>query len=484
MSKAPLKILFVAAEAVPFAKVGGLADVAGSLPRAIRGLGHDIRLIMPRYGTISSSNFDFKPVCDPFTVPVGPRREQVHLIGTMLPPDLPAYLVWNDLYFSSRDQVYGFEDDAQRFAVFNHAVLAALKQLNWKPDVIHVNDWHTGMIPTWLRMSRRFDEFYDNVATLFTVHSLAYQGITGRLILKFAQMEAVAHLEVEQPGIVNWLAQGIENADVVNTVSQSYAQEILQPDLSGNLAPLLQKRQDQLFGILNGLDYSRWDPSTDTSISSRFDSTSLNKRTVNKTALQQRALLPLRSNIPLIGMVTRLDHVKGMDLMEPVLDWLLKQDVQFVLLGTGQPEYHDMFKDMQSQYPDKMHAFLIFDETLARRIYAGADIFLMPSYIEPCGLGQMIAMHYGCIPVVRAVGGLIDTVHDEADAPGHGTGFKFGRYTPEACIGSLQQALAAYQDRNTWLPLQQRAMTADFSWTSSAQRYIELYRRAISLRGS
>jgi len=484
MSTTPLKILFVAAEAVPFAKVGGLADVAGSLPRAIRNLGHDIRLIMPRYGTISSGNFDFKPVCDPFTVPVGPRREQVHLIGTTLSPDLPVYLVWNELYFSSRDRVYGFEDDAQRFSVFNHAVLAALKQLDWKPDVIHVNDWHTGMIPTWLRMPRSFDEFYDNIATLFTVHSLAYQGITGRLILKFAQMEAVKHLGVESPGIVNWLAQGIENADVVNTVSPSYAQEILQPDLSGGLAPLLQKRRDQLFGVLNGLDYSQWDPSTDTSIPSRFDSTSLSKRAVNKTAIQQRALLPLRPNTPLIGMVTRLDRVKGMDLMKPVLDWLLENDAQFILLGTGQPEYHDMFRDLQSEYPDKMHAFLRFDEILARQIYAGTDIFLMPSYIEPCGLGQMIAMHYGCIPVVRAVGGLIDTVNDETAAPGHGTGFKFGDYTPAACIGSLQRAMAAYQNQNIWLPLQERAMTTDCSWSSSAQQYIELYRRAVSLGGS
>jgi len=481
MGQTPLKILYIAAEAVPFAKVGGLADVAGSLPRAIRALGHDIRLIMPRYGTISSNDFNFEKIGDPFTVPVGPRQEQVHLIGATLDPDLPTYLIWNEQYFSSRDRVYGFKDDAQRFCVFSHAALGALKQLDWRPDVIHANDWHTGMVPTWLKMPKQYDAFYKRIATVFTIHSLAYQGITGRLILRFAQMESVEYLPVEEPGTVNWLAQGIANADVINTVSQRYAQEILEPSVSQALAPLLRERKDQLFGVLNGLDYRQWDPANDLGIPSRFDAESLDQRVVNKTALQQRARLPVRPHTPLVGMVSRLDYVKGMDLMKPVLEWLLGQDVQFVLLGTGQAEYHEMFEALQAQFPDRMHAFLKFDEGLARQIYAGADMFLMPSATEPCGLGQMIAMHYGCIPIVRETGGLADTVSDYSTTPGHGTGFKFAEYTPQACIAALQRAIEAYGDRNEWRKLQQRAMSTDFSWASSAQQYVKLYRRAISV---
>jgi starch synthase len=231
MTEQPLKILFLAAEAVPFAKVGGLADVAGSLPQAIRALGHDVRLMMPRYGTIRSDQFQLETLGEPFPVPVGPGEEHVHLIGSTLNDDIPVYLIWNELYFSSRDRVYGFEDDAQRFAVFGRASLAALRLLDWKPDVIHANDWHTGIVPVWLNTAGRRDRFYGDIATLFTIHNLAFQGIAGRLILTFAQMEFVKHLSVEQPGMVNWMAQGIAHADLINTVSERYAQEILTEEM-------------------------------------------------------------------------------------------------------------------------------------------------------------------------------------------------------------------------------------------------------------
>jgi len=488
MPKRSLKILFLAAEAVPFAKVGGLADVAGSLPKAIRALGHDVRLMIPRYGTIHSNQFHLEKVGEPFPIPVGPGEEHVHLIRSAIDEgtakEMPVYLIWNEQYFSSRDRVYGFEDDAQRFTVFGRASLAALHLLEWKPDVIHANDWHTGPVPTWLSTTGRKDPFYRGIATLFTIHNLAYQGITGRLILTFAQMEHVKHLPVEQPGTVNWMAQGIVHADLINTVSKRYAQEILTPEMGMGLDPLLRERRERLFGVLNGIDYETWDPATDPNIPHRFDAKTLDRRVANKTALQQQARLPVRPEVPLVGMVTRLDQVKGLDLMEPVLNWLLEGTAQFILLGTGEPQYHEMLERVQARFPDRMHAFLKFDDVLARRIYAGADIFLMPSSVEPCGLGQMIAMRYGCVPVVRATGGLADTVTDHTATHGHGTGFTFTDNTPEACRDALARALDAFQNKKVWRRLQQRGMRMDFSWSASAQEYVKLYRRAMKLAGT
>ena len=482
MTEKPLKILFLSAEAVPFAKVGGLADVAGSLPKALRALGHDIRLAIPRYGTIRSSEFALKKIGKPISVPAGSGEEQVHLMWSDLDVGLPVYLFWNEHYFTSRDKVYGFEDDAQRFVVFGHAALAALRQLDWKPDVIHANDWHTGFVPTWLKVTGWREPFYRDIATLFTIHNLAYQGITGRLILTFAQLEEVKHLPVEPPGDVNWMAQGIAHSDLVSTVSERYAQEILTPEMGMGLDPLLQEREDRLFGVVNGIDYEEWNPASDTHIPHNFDVESLNRRATNKTALQQQARLPPRSELPLIGMVSRLDEVKGMSLMEPVLTWLMEErNAQFVLLGTGQPEYHEMFERLQTRFPNRIRAYLKFDAVLARRIYAGADMFLMPSAIEPCGLGQMIAMRYGCVPIVRRTGGLADTVTGYAEG-GLSTGFVFEELTPEACRKAVEQALKVYQDKETWATLQRRGMTTDFSWTVSAQEYIKLYRKAIEAR--
>ena len=485
MTDKPLRILFLAAEAVPFAKVGGLADVAGSLPKAIGALGHDVRLMMPRYGTIRSDQFHMDKIGEPFVIPIGPGEEHIHLVGSTLDEKTPVYLIWSEQYFSSRDRVYGFEDDAQRFAVFGRASLAALRLLDWRPDVIHANDWHTGIVPTWLNTAGREDPFYSDIATLFTIHNMTYQGIAGRLILTFAQMEYVKHLPVEQPGMVNWMAQGIAHADLVNAVSPRYAKEIVTPELGMGLDPLLQERQDRLFGVLNGIDYEQWNPAADPNIPHRFDVETLDQRAANKTALQQQARLPVHADVPLVGMVSRLDEVKGMDLMEPVLDWLLeKEEAQFVLLGTGEPEYHEMFKRIQARFPNRMHAFLKVDDVLARRIYAGADMFLMPSTVEPCGLGQMIAMRYGCVPVVRATGGLADTVVNYKARLRRGTGFTFTKNTSKACISTLKRALKAYQNKKAWRRLQQRGMGTDFSWSASAQEYVKLYQRAIEVHGA
>ena len=477
-----LNVLFLAAEAVPFAKVGGLADVAGALPKALRALGHDVRLMMPRYGSIRSDQFHFEKVGKPFQVPVGPGAEHAHLIRATTEDGVPVYLIWDEKFFSRRERVYGFDDDPQRFVFFGRAIIAALPLLDWKPDVIHANDWHTAAVPTWLAYEGRYLRQYQHLSSLFTIHNLAYQGISGRLILTFAQMEYVKHLEAEPPGQVNWMAQGIAHADVISTVSRQYAKDIRHTEASAGLAPLLRARKDRLFGIPNGIDTDLWNPATDPHIGQRFDVSSLKMRAVNKAALQQESRLPVRPEAALLGMVTRLDYVKGIDLLEPVLAETLAGDVQLILLGSGQPEYHEMLEGLQGRYRDRMRVFLRYDDPLAHRIYAGCDLFLMPSRFEPCGLGQMIAMHYGAVPVVHRTGGLADTVIDYHQRPDKATGFAFTPFTPEACVDALDRALRVFRDRDAWAAIQTQAMRADFSWNASAKEYATLYRRALELR--
>lgn len=480
MNERPLKVLYMAAEAVPFARVGGLADVAGALPDALRSLGHDVRLMMPRYGAIHGADHGLEPVGSTFTVPAGSKEEYVDLVRATTRDGLPAYFVWNESYFMHRDRIYGFQDDAQRFALFGRAALTALKVLDWQPDVVHANDWHTGIVPAWLNTDGRRDPFYRPIASLYTIHNLAYQGVTKRLILAFAQMEYLKHLAVEKPGAVNWTAQAVSHTDMISTVSPRYAQEIMTPAFGLGLDPLLRERRDRLAGVLNGIDYARWSPEADVAIPHRYSASQLDRRSMNKAVLQQQARLPVRPGAPLIGMVSGLEQVKGLDLLEPVLRWLLAQDAQFVILGTGRPEYHAILEDLQDAFPGKMRAFLKNDQALARRIYAGADALLKPSAVEPCGFVQMAAMRYGCVPIVRSTGGLADSVTDIDAAPGHGTGFVFDDFSPEACRAALVRVLRTFADRALWRSVQKRAMVVDFSWTASARRYVDLYRRTLA----
>jgi starch synthase len=481
MTDRPLKILYVSAEAAPYARVGGLADVAGSLPQAIRALGHDVRLVIPRYGTIHGPRFGLRPLGSSFPVPVGRKEERVDLVGATTGEGMPVYLVWNESYFLHRDRVYGFDDDAQRFALFGRAAIEALKVLDWKPDVIHANDWHTGIVPAWLNTDGRRDPFFRTIATVYTIHNLAFQGRTRRLILTFAGMEYLKHLAVEEPGAVNWTAQAVSHADLITTVSPRYATEILTPAMGMGLDPLLRQRQDRIVGVLNGIDYSEWDPANDPHISHRYSADRLDRRATNKAVLQQRARLPVNPNVPLVGVVSQLDAVRGIDLIEAVAPWLLSTDAQLILLGLGDPEYHAAFQALQRRFPTKMRAFLKYDEAQAHQIYAGADVLLKPSAVEPCGSGQMAALRYGCVPIVRSTGGLADTVTDIDAVPGAGTGFVFDDYSPADCQAALQRMLTTYSDRRAWRAMQRRGMAVDFSWAASARRYGDLYHRAITL---
>ena len=478
----PLKILFLAAEAAPYIKVGGLADVAGSLPKALRALGHDIRIALPRHKPIEGARFGLKLAAAPFSVPVGAGEKSTEVVESSA-EGVPAYFAWDEYYFG-RDKVYGYDDDAQRFVFFGRTLLTFIKQLGWQPDVIHANDWHTGYVPTWLATAGKTDPFYAPIATVYTIHNVFYHGTTGNTILRFAGLEGhVRHLEVEPPGDVDWMARGIAHSDVVNTVSKRYAQEILTSEFGAGMESLLKVRnaERRLFGILNGVDYGVWDPAADPYLAQRFNAESLDTRALNKAALQRELGLPVRDDVPLLSFVSRLAEQKGVDLLSAVLDRLFSRDVQFVLLAAGDKRYEDLFAALSKRFPHKAVILLKFDQALAQRIYGGSDMFLAPSRFEPCGLGQIIAMRYGSVPVVRATGGLADTVIDFDGSNGtrKGTGFTFNDYTGDAFWGALQRALEVFRDKKAWRGLQERGMKADFSWNTSAKKYEELYRKAI-----
>ncbi len=477
-----LKVLLVAAEATPFAKVGGLAEFSGALPKALRALGVDARVIIPRYGDRERpAGVALRKLGAGILVPVGSDTEPAHLFASDH-NGTPIYLVYNDQHFGNRERVYGFNDDPQRYMFFSRAVVAALQTLDWVPDVVHTVDWHTAPVTAWLRVYGTGNRFYRGIATLHTIHDLAYQGLCGRLLLNYGQMTAVPHLSVEPPGKINWMAQGIAHADLVTTVSPTHAREILDTEYAGDLRPLLNERRDRVYGILSGIDTQLWNPSTDEALTQQYDVTTLRMRSVNKTTLQRELRLPTDTEVPLVGLVARLDPLKGFGLLLGALDALLAtRDLQFVLLGTGDEELAQRWQALQERFPNNVRALIRFDERLARRIYAGVDLFVMPSQYESVSVGVMAAMRYGAVPLVRAVGGLADTVTDADDSPALGNGFCFVDYTKPAFSDAFSRALAAFDDPSRWSGIQTRAMQRDSSWQASAQAYLDLYHHACRL---
>src|SRR5579883_3285680 len=477
----PLKILMLAAEAVPFAKVGGLADVVGALPKALQKLGHDVRIVMPRFGQISTERFELKPVVDSLTVQMSSFHEHVSVLQGSIGNGIPVYFIDAPRYFD-RENIYGYTDDGERFILFCRAALEAVRALNWSPDVIHCNDWQTGIVPNWMHTIYHDDPFFANSATVYTIHNLAYQGIFGRRILEVAGVAAGGFLYpqiVELANVVDIMGRGILFADAITTVSERYAQEILTPTFGEKLDHLLRSRRDRLFGILNGIDYQEMNPATDHYIRARFDAQSLEKRAENKRALQERAHLPVKPDVPLLAMISRLADSKGFDLIEQIAQPLLAQGVQLVVLGIGEQQYHELFQSLAARYPEQVAIFLTFNSELAQAIYAGCDMFLMPSRFEPCGLGQLIAMRYGGVPVVRSVGGLADTVQEYDPNTGSGNGFTFTNYDPWEFFAAIVRAIELYRFKDAWRVLQQRCMAADHSWNASARRYVEVYYQAL-----
>lgn len=487
-----LKILYLSAEVVPFAKTGGLADVAGALPKAIRALGHDIRVMMPRYGRVDVEKFDLRRTLDQAPVPMDERAEPASVFEGAIGHDAgltPVYFVDSLRYFD-RPGIYMYPDDAERFIFFSRAALVACRLLNWQPDVIHCNEWHTALIPNWLRTIYRDDPFYAGIATLYTAHNLEYQGVFGSRVLEIAglaDLGFIAHPDVapDLNYVVDLMARGLLFADIINTVSETYAREILTPEYGQGLDPVLRDRRDRLFGVLNGIDTEVYDPAVDPHIAARFDVNRLAARPANKAALQTEAGLPLSPDVPLIGVVSRLIDQKGFDLISAVADPLLRHTgCQLVVMGTGDSRYHDLLNTLVARYPGQVAAFLTFNRPLEQRIYAGSDIFLMPSRFEPCGLNQMLAMRYGAVPVVHAVGGLADSVTDYDPRTDVGTGFGFAAYEPMALFVALVRAVETYRHTTVWQQLIRRCMAVDFSWDHSAQKYVELYRKALNVRRS
>ncbi len=468
-----MKVLFASSEAYPFAMSGGLADVAGSLPKALRKRLIGCRIVMPLYSCISDELRQKMTFITSITVSVAWRRQycgifEAHLDGVIY------YFIDNQYYFK-REGLYGHYDDAERFAFFSRAVLDIIPHIGFTPDIIHCNDWQTALIPVYLNSMYRGQEIYDNIKTVFTIHNIQYQGKYGReLNGDVLGLPYECESLVEYDGCVNFMKGAIQCADKVTTVSPTYAHEILDPYYSHGLDGILKQFTYKLTGIVNGIDYDVYNPETDSLIYKNYTVDDLENKAYNKQMLRKETGLPERADAPVIGIVTRLVKHKGLDLVKCVFEELLRADLQFVILGSGEWEFETFFHEMASKYPDKVALRLGFNPQLAHKIYAGADIFLMPSQSEPCGLAQMVALRYGTIPIVRQTGGLNDTVSDSGD--GEGNGFTFKSYNAHDMENTVWRAIAGYKDKKGWDILRRRAMQCDNSWGISANAYIRLYR--------
>lgn len=468
-----MKILYCTSEANPFAGSGGLADVAGSLPHTLCRKGQDCRIVMPLYGTIAQELKNSMNFITNFTVPVAWRHQYCGLFWARW-NDCTYYFIDNEYYFN-RSTLYGSFDDAERFAFFSRAILEMLPYIDFHPDIIHTNDWQTALVPTYYYLFYSKNPWYSNIKNIFTIHNIQYQGMYGWEVN--AECIGIPQNEcklLEMDGKLNMVKGAIETAVRVTTVSPSYAAEIRDPWYSHGLHHELNLRHYKLCGILNGIDYASYNPETDYQLYRNYSKDDMSGKGECKRALQERLGLEQRWDAPLVAMVTRMVSHKGLDLVRMGLEELMNnENMQFVILGSGDAEYEQFFRDMQWKYPGRLCACHGFVPELARKIYSGADIFLMPSKQEPCGLSQMIALRYGTIPIVREVGGLKDSVFDSMD--GYGNGFTFKNYDTADMIACIRRALWGIQNDSGWHQLMWRAMMSDNTWERSANDYIVVY---------
>jgi starch synthase len=484
-----LKVVMVASEVMPFAKTGGLADATGALPKALAALGHQVSVIMPRYPMVERAVRSLEKVHDGLAVPMGAHTEKGVIWSTKVAPRIPIYFVEHQGFFT-REALYttaggDYPDNAQRFAFFAKAALAACRELDLQPDVIHCHDWQTALLPAYLKTPRPHDDTLAAAGSLLTVHNLSYQGLFPPEVMAFLDLppETYAPDGIEFYGRVNYLKAGIVYADVINAVSRRYSQEIQTDEFGCGLEGILRYRSQDVYGVLNGIDDREWNPSSDRLIAARYSRTDLSGKQMCKRDLLATLGLPAEMvQVPLVGMISRLVDHKGFDLLENIIQRLLALDLGLVVLGTGEAHYEAFWQRIQGRYPTKVGVCIGFDNTLAHKIEAGSDMFLMPSRFEPCGLNQMYSLRYGTVPVVRATGGLDDTIEPYDPTRDRGNGFKFAPYEAETLLMTVQQALAAYRDRAAWERLMRRGMEADFSWTKSAQEYATLYTRAAARR--
>lgn len=495
MSSKKLKILFVTSEVVPFVKTGGLADVSAALPQMLAEIGHEVRIVVPKYGAVDDRKFKIHEVVrlKDLTVKIGDKDVVFSLKSCFLPGPkvrVQIYFLDNQEYFGSRNSLYmdpktgkDYPDNDERFILLNLSVFELISKLGWLPDIIHCNEWQTGLIPAYLKNVYKDDPMFSKFKTLFTIHNLAYQGDFPKSVFDKTELPKSLNSNkgVLKDGRMNFLKTGLMFSDVINTVSETYANEIRTDNkLAEGLKPVLSKRKNDLYGIVNGIDTRVWNPEKDNHLPKKYSSKNLEGKLIDKQELAKKFGFKYDEKVPIIGLVTRLYNIKGLDLISDIFADLMKLDIQMVLLGTGDKKYHTFFEKMSQKYKDKFAAYLGFNDELAHLIEAGSDIFLMPSMYEPCGLNQMYSLVYGTVPVVRETGGLADTVINVNEKNGEGNGFVFKKYNSKELLKEVKKAVKLYADKKTWTKVMRNGMKSDFSWLLSAKKYIELYKTILN----
>ena len=481
----PKRILFVASEVTPFAKTGGLADVAGSLPGALASLGHKVNVVMPLYRSVKEGKFGIKPYDGALSVPFKGHQLRAGVFTAKTGRNVRLYFIQRDEFFD-RSGLYGtsggdYFDNAERFIFFSRSVLEFNKLSGFQPDIIHCHDWQTSLIPVYLKSLYKIDPMLKQARSVFTIHNLAYQGVFSKEMMAVGElpMELFSMRGLEYYDKMNFMKGGIVFSDIITTVSEKYAQEIQTPEYGYGMDGVLGGRRGDIFGILNGVDYTSWNPRTDPHIAAKYSSKDLSGKKKCKEELKKVFNLKGPHEFPIIGIISRLADQKGFDILAEAMDDLMKMDLCVAILGTGDAKYEKQYSALGKKYPGRLGVMIAFDNILAHKIEAGSDMFLMPSKYEPCGLNQMYSLKYGTIPIVRATGGLDDTIQRFDPKTGEGNGFKFSAYSSQALLEETQRALNIFQDKKTWTALVQKAMRMDFSWKKSAQKYDEIYNRAL-----
>ena len=477
-----MKVLFVASEAAPFIKTGGLADVMGALPKALQALGVEPALVIPNYEGVGEEYKNAMETVFEGSVDLSWRNQYLG-VKKLVQDGIPVYFIDNEYYFK-RDKLYGYDDDAERFAYFSKAALTMLHYIDFKPDVIHTNDWHTGLLGAYLKEDFMQDPYFQGMKNVYTIHNLKYQGVFGRNIVEDVlglPLHLLYNGNIENDGDVNFMKAGMCYADFITTVSPSYAEEITYPYFGEGLEDYVALCAGKISGILNGLDEQEYNPETDPHIPVNFDASNvLVKKPLAKEALQRELGLTVNREIPVVGMITRLVEAKGLDLVMHIMDELMEEQVQLVVVGTGDEEYANALRELAWQHPGSVSVNILFNEGLARRVYAGADMFIMPSRYEACGLSQMIAMRYGTVPVVRETGGLKDSVinFDKYNTP-EGNGFSFANFNAHELLFTIKRGLTCFAEKPLWEKIVYNAMHSDNSWNRSAQAYADLYAKVV-----
>lgn len=484
-----MNIGYISSEVVPFAKTGGLADVAGSLPIEIAGLGHDVKVFMPKYSSISEEEFNLAPVKHWGIIPikVADKIQNTAVYKSLLPESEVEIFFLDCPDYFDRESIYTNDpDEDERFILFSKGVMEIIQRLQWAPDIIHCNDWQTGVIPLYIKDNYSWDKLFKDTRSIFTIHNIGYQGIFPKQTAVNAEINEdyiKDSGDVEHNGLFNFLKAGISFADMINTVSPTYANELLTPELGFGMEKILNSRGLDFSGILNGVDYTEWNPETDKLIQHNYSVNDFSGKENNKKQLLEQFNMPYKKDTPVIGIVSRLAIQKGFDLIARSLEYLSKLPVQWVILGSGEEHYEDMFKSFAEMRPDKAACFIGYNNELAHLIEAGSDMFLMPSKYEPCGLSQIYSLKYGTVPIVRKTGGLADTVKDWDEylhmGEKSGDGFSFKEYNGFGLTDAVERAIKSYHNKEVWNTIIKNGMNNDYSWNKSAEKYVDLYKRAL-----